>query len=272
LRSGITQFSQANTPVRNLLEIAFCRTMMELSNAAFNHQSMSFKPHERHDAQLELWGNDDQETDYFGQDLAHILESASHNPEGNGSVILGDARTIGDLLHHRFDLLITSPPYPNRISYIRELRPYMYWLGYLNHSRDAGELDWKAIGGTWGIATSRLAEWRRSPTAFVPEYVHDLVERIASADAKSGQLLGNYVGKYFEDIRQHLTSVHRLMKPGASVHYIVGNSKFYDVVVPTECIYRDMLAEVGFQRVEIRTIRKRNSKKELLEFDVHATA
>ncbi|WP_322490103.1 hypothetical protein [Chloroflexus sp.] len=38
-------------------------------------------------------------------------------------------------------LVITSPPYPNRMSYIRELRPYMYWLGYLNNGRDAGELD-----------------------------------------------------------------------------------------------------------------------------------
>jgi hypothetical protein len=49
------------------------------------------------------------------------------------------------------------------MSYIRELRPYMYWLGYLQNAREAGELDWKAIGGTWGCATSRVGKWN-------PEY------------------------------------------------------------------------------------------------------
>lgn len=42
----------------------------------------------------------------------------------------------------------TSPHYPNRISYIRELRPYMYWMKFLGEAREAGEMDWKAIGGT----------------------------------------------------------------------------------------------------------------------------
>ena len=116
-------------------------------------------------------------------------------------------------MDREFDLLVTLPPYPNRISYIRELRPYMYWLGYLEESRDAGELDWRAIGGTWGIATSRLSEWRKSPDAFTPGYLDELIGCIASSDAKSGRILGNYVGKYFEDMWQHLTSVRRLMKP-----------------------------------------------------------
>jgi hypothetical protein len=272
LKAGLDGFAGQPRPVCNLLAVAFCRTLIRLSNAAFNHQSMSFKPAETHRPQLELWNDDREDVDYFGEDLEFILGSASHNPPGDAAVTLGDARTVGESLDRQFDLLVTSPPYPNRISYIRELRPYMYWLGYLEQSRDAGELDWSAIGGTWGIATSRLAEWRKSPDAFIPGYVDELIGCIASSDAKSGRILGNYVGKYFDDIWQHLTSVRRLMKSGAPVHYIVGNSKFYNVVVPTERIYRDMLTEAGFQRAEIHTIRKRNSKKELLEFDVRAIA
>ena len=30
----------------------------------------------------------------------------------------------------------------------------------LNEAKEAGELDWLAIGGTWGIATSRLLSWQ----------------------------------------------------------------------------------------------------------------
>ena len=62
----------------------------------------------------------------------------------------------------------------------------------------------------------------------------------------------------------------RTMRRGAELHYIVGNSKFYDVLVPTERIYSDMLLEAGACSARINPLRKRNSKKELVEFDVVA--
>jgi hypothetical protein len=52
------------------------------------------------------------------------------------------------------------------------------------------------------------------------------------------------------------------------VFYIVGNSKFYDALVPVEAIYASLLKHHGFSDVEIEVLRKRNSKKELLEFIV----
>jgi hypothetical protein len=40
--------------------------------------------------------------------------------------------------------------------------------------------------------------------------------------------------------------------------------------VPAERVYKDMLLEAGAKSVDIITLRKRNSKKELIEFDVVA--
>ena len=87
---------------------------------------------------------------------------------------------------------------------------------------------------------------------------------------KNGGLLANYVEKYFEDMFQHLHALRPVLARGARVHYIVGNSTFYKVLVPVERLYADMLTELGFQDVAIRAVRKRNSKKELIEFDVSA--
>ena len=39
----------------------------------------------------------------------------------------------------------------------------MYWPGYLDSGNQAGELDWQAIGGIWGCATSKLMSWTRDP-------------------------------------------------------------------------------------------------------------
>jgi DNA modification methylase len=268
LKAGINTYGTEET--RDLLLVGFCRTVIELSNAAFNHQSMSFKKTKPQIAQLELWTEDPLCGSLFFNHVKEALRSAADNPSGTACVMYSDARKMEGLHGKEFDLLITSPPYPNRISYIRELRPYMYWLGYLKEAREAGEIDWQAIGGTWGIATSRLNNWVRSKDVFFPDYLHDILKNIASADNKSGPVLSNYVGKYFEDMWIHFKSVKGVMRYNANLHYIIGNSKFYDFVVPAEKIYADMLKEAGFMNINIETLRKRNSKKELLEFDVSA--
>jgi hypothetical protein len=259
---------------RDLLLVVFCRLVISLSNAAFNHQSMSFK-HDRNEnvsknRQLALF---DVEPDYAQTACAvgrEVFDSAADNPIGAGSVISGDSRSVSGIVSDKCDLLITSPPYPNRISYIRELRPYMYWLGYLTNGRDAGEMDWAAIGGTWGVATSRLAEWERSSDGYYPPHFDAILSRIRMANAKSGVLLSNYVAKYFEDMWRHMNDVVNVMAAGAAVHYIVGNSTFYGTLVPVERLFADMLMEAGFRDARITRIRKRNSKKELYEFDVSA--
>lgn len=146
----------------------------------------------------------------------------------------------------------------------------MYWLGFLEDKRQAGELDWLAIGGTWGVATSRVSSWTRADDVFFPDYLASMLRRIENANASSGRILSRYVGKYFEDVWRHVHAAIQTMRPGGELHYIVGNSKFYSVLVPTERIYRDMLLEANARSARIVPLRKRNSKKELIEFDVVA--
>jgi hypothetical protein len=260
--------------IRDLLFVIFCRLVINLSNAAFNHQSMSFKDKAKSDAskkqQLSLFDIDSKPADIARAEGQEVLDAASDNPSGKARIISGDSRSASKVVEGEYDLLITSPPYPNRMSYIRELRPYMYWLGYLNNGRAAGEMDWSAIGGTWGIATSRLAEWQRSSEGFYPAYFETILSRIRVADNKSGILLSNYVAKYFEDMWSHITDITNVISGGGTVHYIIGNSRFYDTVVPVERLFADMLKEAGFVDVCITRIRKRSSKKELYEFDVSA--
>jgi hypothetical protein len=267
---AIRSIGDENRPVRDLLLIAFSRTMIALSNAAFNHQSMSFKEAKDFPKQLSLFAQEDNRKfeKRFLNDVEFVVAGAAENPPRGSTILLADSRDVPHVFDDGADLLITSPPYPNRMSYIRELRPYMYWLGFLKEAREAGELDWKAIGGTWGIATSRVAHWNKKHETYFPDYLSDLLEKIRSSDAKSGDVLSRYVGKYFEDIWQHLGSVVKLMKRGGEMHYIVGNSKFYSVLVPVENIYRDMLKKIGVTKTTVIPLRKRNSKKELVEFDV----
>ena len=265
LRSGIEAESEEKSPERDLLLVAFCRTLIGLSNAAFNHQSMSFKD----DAQMSIPFPADMDQTFSG-DLRFVLDGAKHNPNGTGRVVFGDARNLSQVVDGPFDLVITSPPYANRMSYIRELRPYMYWLGFLGNGRDAGELDWSAIGGTWGIATSRLIAWEQPNESFTHPLLDAPLSRIAHDGNKNGFILAKYVAKYCHDIWEHINSLLPVLRKNSELHYIVGNSTFYGVLLSVERLYAAMLKDVGFTDIRCSVIRKRNSKKELFEFDVSA--
>ena len=250
---------------RNLLFSAFCRVAIETASVSFGHQSMSFKPRNNGHGFVKTSANE-QITGLFRRRLTEMLEAASTELDGSlAKAHLGDSRKLHETLRAKYSCVITSPPYPNRMSYIRELRPYMYWLGYLQDGRQAGELDWQAIGGTWGCATSNLMRWQPSEINRVP---FESFEQTISGISKRSEILGRYVHKYFEDCVLHFRSLGRVLRKGATVHYIVGNSKFYDEMVHTEEIYAAIMRANKFEEVRVENIRKRNSKKELFEFVV----
>lgn len=251
------------TPAIKLALIAFCRVAINWSNAAFNHQSMSFKETQPRLFQLE---ERDLIIDDFLFQFQQVIASTRLPLLSQVTIYQGDSRTCNALLSKSYDCVITSPPYPNRMSYIREVRPYMYWLGFLNEAREAGELDWQAIGGTWGIATSRLADWKPDSVEICHEGFLDIIEQIHT----HSPILANYVHKYFCDIATHLANLRSVLTNGAKIFYIVGNSKFYDTIVPVDLLYMSLLKQYGFSQVKSEVLRKRNSKKELYEFAVSA--
>jgi SAM-dependent methyltransferase len=252
--------------VADLLKIAFCRTLIERANVSFGHQSMSFKKREK-PALLHAVQSEADPVAMTWENSVSLIAAAALSPiKKQPRFFLCDARALKTRLPSEYySCVITSPPYPNRMSYIRELRPYMYWLGYLSDARSAGELDWQAIGGTWGCATSNLMRWKPQPDVSVPFDEFDpILERIA----RTSPLLSLYVHKYFHDMVFHSRELFQVVGRGGVINSIVGNSKFYDVMLPVEQIFAALFERAGFEHVEISVIRKRTSKKELYEFVV----
>ena len=247
----------------DIVWIAFCRLIIETSSAAFNHVSMSFKETVTH---FEIGYVEE----LFLNILDLVLSSAEKNIRGYAQIIQLDARSISELNGIKVHKVITSPPYPNRISYIRELRPYMYWTKFLNEAKEAGEIDWTAIGGTWGIATSRLTSWQIEKEE-LPEEIFSVVEKIKESDGKNAALLAVYVLKYFHDMHLHLSSLRCILEDGAQLHYIVGNSTFFGNMVDTADLICKSMQMLGYKEIHSEIIRKRNCNKALYEYCVSAT-
>lgn len=247
--------------VHNLLWVAFARLVIETSAADFSHISVSFQEETtvyNSSAIIKLYLNI----------LEMIIRSAAVKLEGNATIICGDSKLL-ERENHKFDLVITSPPYPNRISYIRELRPYMYWLGFLETGEQAGELDWKAIGGTWGAATSKLYSWTNINTD-LPAVLFEVCSKIEHADNKNGKAMSLYVLKFFDDMFTHLSNLRKRLNRGAEINYILGNSSFYGNYVDTDGIIKEILHILGYSGIISDIIRKRNSNKGLFEYKISA--
>jgi hypothetical protein len=258
----------ASPGAADLMRLAFCRVLIERASVSFGHQSMSFKRRVDGEARLGAKALVDLTADAWSAATRALERSAATPIRTAPAAIEADARDLTRALAgERAGCVITSPPYPNRMSYIRELRPYMYWLGYLSDGRAAGELDWRAIGGTWGCATSNVAKWTPPGGRAVryPQF-DGILERIAARS----DLLSRYVHKYFHDMSDHIAELVGVLDPDATVHYIVGNSKFYDVLVPVERIYAALFERHGLADVRVEAIRKRSSKRELFEYLVSA--
>lgn len=188
----------------NLVWVAFSRLIIETSSAAFNHISMSFKENTTQYGFSQI-------KNLFKDIFSNIICSAIIKLNGNAKVIHTDSKDLSQNTTDCFDVVITSPPYPNRISYIRELRPYMYWVKFLTNGSDAGALDWEAIGGTWGTATSNLKNWKPI-NHNLPNRLYDVCKKIGKCEDKNAETMSKYVHKYFDDIYSHLLKMSCLLK------------------------------------------------------------
>lgn len=246
---------------RDLAALAFCRTLIDVGNVSFGHQSMSFR------ARGAVGHGAEVAATLVGACEQLAVGAAARFPGSDAQVLVGDSRVLTEILPEKAcGSVITSPPYVNRMSYIRELRPYMYWLGFLDHGRQAGELDWRAIGGTWGVATSQLNAWAPESALGLPK----LARLVSEIEAQS-PILARYVERYFHDMDRHIDGLAGVLASGAEAHYVIGNSKFFDVVVPAEQLFASLFRRHGFERCRVRVLRRRTSKKELFEYLVSAT-
>jgi hypothetical protein len=258
---AVLMASKATSPARDLAKLSFCRTLISSANVSFGHQSLSFS---RTGAATPSARRVSEELRAAFPPIAQAAGTAL--PSSGRKVVLGDARRVADHTGNvRFGTVITSPPYVNRMSYVRELRPYMYWLGYLSQPSDAGELDWQAIGGTWGSATSRVAVWQNKSESPLSD-----LDRMIARIGRRSDVLSRYVAKYFFDMFEHVRSVSGIVARGGQVHYVVGSSKFFEVLVPVPDIFAEIFELCGFRAASVTTLRKRSSKRELYEYLVSA--
>lgn len=244
------------TTIKKLLWVALSNTVLDCANIHRKHPTITFDDdHDRDINPLQT----------FREKIADVTSDLFSLPERSSwvaaNVVLGDSTKISDYINMPIDRVITSPPYPNRFSYVHTTRPQLFFMGLLETAREATDIDLAAIGGTWGRATSILQNGPLYANKDIQEILADFIPELRAKHP----LLCNYAIKYFNMMDEHIAQLRKIVSPGFRGAYVVGNSRLSGVEIRTDILLSRIFEIRGFNVDNILVLRRRGGKKRLYE-------
>jgi hypothetical protein len=241
----------------DLVKMAVLAILVPVSNAKHNHVSLTFALTPLPTVEV---------ADILHRQFKNMvddLRAVAGSPAAHVTIYRGNSKELASLFPRGpgVSAVVTSPPYPNRFSYARETRPHLFFFDFIDSAAAVGRLETEAIGGTWGKATSVLARGIRPKNALIEKLLDPYLHGIHS----NGNLMANYVVKYFNNMYDHAGQVAEVCKEQARLAYVIGNSKFYDHPLPSDEILAAIFGHFGFHLEQIERMRKRQSKTGLYE-------
>lgn len=247
-----------NTRYFKLLWGTLCSIIIEVANIHRRHPTLSFA--DRSNEQINA-------VDFFQNQLEKVINDISCcsvlSKMGNTKVIHGDSTKLPDIKEVKnIDRVVTSPPYPNRFSYIWETRPQLFFMDLVSGSKEVTDLDLATIGGTWGRATSILQKGIIKP---IHPIIEESIKEQISVLRNEDNLMCNYAIKYFNMMFEHLMGLTKVLNKNSKCAYVVGNSRLKGQDFFTDIVLANIMSAIGFTVNEIWAIRKRLGRKELYE-------
>ncbi len=248
----------ADPTVRDFFRLALAGALVpDLTNVTLGRLQLHFIDR-THDV-IDAW-------QIYARHAGRMIDDVSAPRARTQAVDLADSTSPPEV-DWRADVVVTSPPYPNRYSYVWNTRPHLYFFEFFTGRSEATVLDKRTIGGTWGTATAMLAKGEIA--AEHPAVAAAAGETVAEIRARDN-LMANYLMKYANLLSRQIRALEGLTRPGARAAYVVGNSRLKGVYVATDEILAGLFEGLGWQVSELERFRRRHSGKDLYETLVFA--
>jgi len=151
-------------------------------------------------------------------------------------LVYGNAKHL-NLSDNSVDLIFTSPPYAsNAIDYMRAHKFSLVWwefdIDYLASLRK------KYIGSE---ATTNFC------LLSLPEKTTNIIKTISIIDPKKGKNIHRYYSEIFEVLQE----MYRVLRPGKSAIFVVGDSLIRNISVEIDQCFKELGEAIGFLVPEI---------------------
>lgn len=145
----------------------------------------------------------------------------------------GDARALDKLWkpwHGKVDAVITSPPYATALPYLDTDRLSLIYLGFLTRQGQRRR-DYQMIGNREITEKMRQEYWQLfgKKKSKLPHAVVKLIEKIDRLNTGTGagfrrRNLPALLSKYFFDMKEVLSGIGKILKPGAWAYVVIGDN------------------------------------------------
>ena len=183
-----------------------------------------------------------------------IVDDLPKIPGGTAArVLMGDARQL-PLRDAAVDVAVFSPPYPNRYDYSAVYQLELAAGGFVHVPEDLRR-----------IRKSLLRSHLEAPPAENPVLDDPAVLAVLRAVAAAaeegpkerGRTLRMLVG-YFDDMRQVLAELSRVLRPGAPAACVVATQTYFGKPVPTDVMLASMARRAGLLVEELWVLRHKH--------------
>jgi len=172
------------------------------------------------------------------------------------------------------DAVITSPPYPNEKDYTRTTRLESVLLGFIEDQEALRALKRGLVrSNTRGVYKGDDDDRWVQDNVRIQQIASDIeAKRIALGKTSGFEKLYARVTKlYFGGMAQHLADLRSVLRPGASLAYVVGDQASYlQVMIRTGQLLAEIAETLGYEVVNIDLFRTRaaTATKEQLREEV----
>ena len=203
-------------------------------------------------------------------DLVNIKRQADINCiRSKHRLIFGSSTDVSaHLSDESVDHVFTSPPYLNNFDYSDRTRLELYFWGLAKNWKDITD---KVRSKLMTSATTQIS--RSNPKYLLDEEIKtnspEIAQFIQEAANKLSELRKVKGGKksydlmvigYFNDIYKIIKEVYRVLKPGSSALFVLGDSAPYGVHIPTDKLIGEIGCSIGFKSYSLEVLRKRGDK------------
>lgn len=205
--------------------------------------------------------------DEMASTMLHDMRASNGIDTPRATFTVDDARSCESVPVDTFDLVVTSPPYPNNYDYADATRLELTFFGEITG---------------WGDLQDNVRQHLlRSCTQHVPDREVDLPAVLASVELdpirnelvpvceELGEIrltrggkktYHNMVGCYFLDLARVWHSLRRVCGSPSRVCFVIGDSAPYGVYVPVIDWLGKLAVSAGFQGFRFEKTRDRNTK------------
>lgn len=158
-------------------------------------------------------------------------------------LIRGDARTAIPA-RRKFDLVVTSPPYPNSFDYTDVYNVELWVCGYLKSYADNRKLRMRTLRSHVQIHRQFDVPSGKSKT------LADVMEQLKAARSKLWNAkIPEMIESYFADMEAVLSGVQRCLTANGRAYVVVGDSRYEGIRIPVAEILSEISASLDLQTI-----------------------